>query len=139
MNKIKLNRIVFFDGVCNLCNAAIHFIIRNDRKNLFKFASLQSEASKRIMKKYGIKSASADIPDTLVYFENGKPYFKSTAALKIARGLRFPFFLLYLFIFIPSPLRNLVYDFISKKRYRWFGKREECMVQDAGLKDRFIN
>lgn len=139
MDTIKHGRIVLFDGVCNLCNAAVRFIIKNDRRGLFRFASLQSEAAVTMMKDYGIMPAPDAIPDTFIYFEDGKPYFKSTAALKIARELRFPFNLLYLFIFIPSPLRNLVYDFISKRRYPWFGKKEECMVPDAGLEDRFIS
>lgn len=140
VSDIKNEHLVLFDGVCNLCNAAIQFIIKNDKKGKFKFASLQSEIAKRIIKEGRIKSVgNGEEPETIIYFEKGKIYLKSTAALKIAKGLQFPCFLLYLFILIPSPLRNFIYDFVSKNRYRWFGKKEECMIPEGTLKGRFID
>lgn len=135
MEEKKMEHIILFDGVCNLCNAAVRIIINYDRKSIFRFASLQSETAKKIISANALTNS---VPETIIYFENGKPYYKSTAALKIAKRLKFPFFLLYIFIVIPTPLRDLIYEIIAKYRYRWFGKKEECMIPGEGLKEKFI-
>ncbi|OGU13855.1 MAG: thiol-disulfide oxidoreductase [Ignavibacteria bacterium GWB2_35_12] len=128
--------IVFFDGVCNLCNSIVQFIIRHDKKERFLFASLQSEKSKEILSNFNF--TQSDI-ETIILLEENKLYFVSTAALKIVRHLNFLCSLLYIFIIIPKPLRNYVYRIIAKNRYKWFGKKDSCMVPSHELKNRFID
>ena len=123
--------IVLFDGVCNLCNGAVRFILARDPEGHFRFASLQSETARRLLKD--------DAPaETIVLIEAGKTYTKSTAALRIARGLRFPWPLLYALVAIPRPLRDLVYDWVARHRYAWFGKRETCPVPTPEVRWRFM-
>ena len=128
--------IVLFDGVCNLCNSIVQFIIRHDKKERFLFASLQSEKSKEILSNFNF--TQSDI-ETIILLEENKLYFVSTAALKIVRHLNFLCSLLYIFIIIPKPLRNYVYRIIAKNRYKWFGKKDSCMVPSHELKNRFID
>ena len=122
---------VLFDGVCNLCNGAVRFILARDPAGLFRFASLQSEAARRLLRDDGRA-------ETIVLLEAGKTYTKSTAALRIARGLRFPWPLLYAFVAVPRPLRDLVYDWVARHRYRWFGKRETCLLPTSEVRGRFV-
>jgi predicted DCC family thiol-disulfide oxidoreductase YuxK len=126
-----VNRIVLFDGVCNLCNAAVRFILARDPTGRFRFASLQSGTARRLL---GGQPPS----ESMVLLEEGKSYIKSAAALRIARGLSFPWPVLYAFIAVPTPIRNLIYDWVARHRYRWFGKRETCMVPTAEFRERFI-
>jgi predicted DCC family thiol-disulfide oxidoreductase YuxK len=126
---------VLFDGHCNLCNGAVVFIIRRDRQCYFNFASLQSEAAIRLLKSVGVEQVSGD---SIILIETGKVYDRSTAALRIAKKLNRLWPLLYIFIIIPSPLRDAIYSWIARNRYRWFGRREECMVPDSRTKIRFI-
>jgi predicted DCC family thiol-disulfide oxidoreductase YuxK len=123
--------VVLFDGVCNLCNGAVRFILARDPAGLFRFASLQSEAARRLLRDDGRA-------ETIVLLEAGKTYTKSTAALRIARGLRFPWPLLYAFVAVPRPLRDLVYDWVARHRYRWFGKRETCLLPTSEVRGRFV-
>lgn len=127
--------IVFFDGVCNLCNSSVQVIIRNDKNKIFRFASLQSDFTKQFLSahNYQIKS------DSIILFYGSKFYERSSAALIIAKKLRFPFPLLLIFWIIPLPIRNWLYSLIAKNRYRWFGKQESCMIPEAGLKERFLD
>lgn len=129
----KEQHIVFFDGVCNLCNSSLQFIIRNDRKALFKFASLQSDKACELLKPFGELNE-----DSVLYLKNGILYKRSSAALRIARQLDGLWPLLYIFIIIPPFIRNAIYKWIAKNRYQWFGKMEECMVPEEGLKERFL-
>ena len=124
--------IIFFDGVCNLCNAAVQFILVRDPTGEFQFASLQSDAARRIM---GTQTAA----ESIVLVEPAKVYTKSSAALRIARRLRFPWPLLSAFLLIPRPLRDAVYDWIARHRYAWFGKRQMCMVPKQEFRNRFID
>jgi len=126
--------VVLFDGVCNLCNASVIFTIKRDSKNNFMFASLQSEAGKKLAEKYGIPSSF----NSFVLVDNGAAYTQSTAALRVLKKLRGAWPLLYGFIIIPAPIRNLVYKFISRNRYSFFGKQETCMVPNAELKSKFL-
>src|ERR1017187_4059456 len=123
--------VVLFDGVCNLCNGAVRFILARDPAARFRFASLQSDAARRLL---GDSAPS----ETIVLLEAGKTCTKSTAALRIARGLRLPWPLLYAFIAVPRPLRDLVYDWVARHRYRWFGKRDTCMLPTPELRERFM-
>ncbi|MDZ4846967.1 MAG: DCC1-like thiol-disulfide oxidoreductase family protein [Chitinophagales bacterium] len=127
--------IVLFDGVCNLCNASVQFIIKRDKKKRFKFASLQSDFAQQLFKKQQFDSQGID---SVVLFENDKLHVRSTAALKIARKLDRMWFLFYSFVIIPAPLRDVVYDFIARNRYKWFGKKEFCAMPEPGMKERFL-
>ncbi len=129
------NNIVLFDGICNLCNASVQLIIKNDRKGVFSFSPLQSDFSKRILKH---KKSSDQIPDSLVLIENNRVFFRSTAALKIARKMDRLWPLFYMFIIIPEPIRNFFYDQIAKQRYRVFGKKESCMLPSVEIESRFL-
>lgn len=133
---LTYNHIILFDGVCNFCNSTINRIIRNDKKNLFRFAPLQSRFGEKMLKHYNIDTAKTD---SIVYIENGKAYIKSSAALRVARKMRGLYPLLFGFIIIPPFLRNIVYDFIARNRYKWFGKKESCMVPTPEVRQKFIS
>ncbi len=132
----KEQRIILFDGVCNLCNSGVQFIIKKDRKNLFKFAPLQSEFGQGILEKHDLKTKNMD---TFVYAYMGKTYTKSTAALKIAKELKRGWQLFYAFIIIPAFFRNFIYDLVAKNRYKWFGKKDSCMIPTPELKAKFFD
>ena len=127
--------VILFDGVCNLCNSSVQFVIKQDTKNYFSFAALQSNFGQELLNKYHLDPHDFD---SFVLYENNKLHLKSSAALRLTRKLRFPFPLLYPLIVIPAFIRNLVYDFIAKNRYKWFGKKDSCMIPTPELKDRFI-
>lgn len=128
--------VVLFDGYCNLCSGAVQFIIKRDKKKKFRFASLQSQVGSAILKKYGLAAVKAD---SVVLILHGRAYTESTAALLIALHLSVPWPLLYVFIIVPSFLRNAVYRFIARNRYRWFGRFEECWLPDEELRQRFLD
>jgi len=127
--------IVLFDGVCNLCNNGVQFIIKKDKRNLFNFAALQSEYGEILLNKHQINTENMD---SFVYIQKGKAYVKSTAALKIAKELKRGWQLFYVFIIFPAFFRNWFYDFIAKNRYRWFGKKDSCMIPTPELKAKFL-
>ena len=129
------NRIIFFDGVCNLCNASVKFIIKNDPKALFNFAPLQSQFAKKILKH---KNISTEKFESLILIEDDDVFLKSTAALKIARNLKGLWPVFYPLIFIPFPVRNIFYNLIAKHRYRLFGQKDSCMIPSKGIKNRFL-
>lgn len=127
---------MLFDGDCNLCNGAVQFVLRRDPRAVFHFASLQSAAGRELLASVG---APATLPDSLVLVQDGVLALKSTAALRIARGLRWPWPLFAVFFVVPRPLRDLLYDWIARNRYRWFGKRESCLVPTPALRARFLD
>jgi len=128
-------QIVLFDGVCNLCNATVRFIIKRDPHSHFQFASLQSTFAKT-----RLKTLTGPAPgDTLVLLQDDKIYLRSTAALRIARKLRFPWPLLGIFEAIPVRLRDWVYNQIAINRYKWFGRKEHCPLPAPEFKNRFID
>jgi predicted DCC family thiol-disulfide oxidoreductase YuxK len=127
--------IVLFDGVCNFCDAYVNFVIDNDRRRYFRFAPLQSDAGARLQRQYGIDPSQLE---TFVLIERGNAYLRSTAALKIVRRLGGVYPGLYAAIVVPSPLRDFLYDWFAGRRYRWFGRKDECMVPTADVKDRFL-
>lgn len=127
--------IVLFDGVCNYCNAMVNFAIRHDKKAILKFAPLQSEAGRRLKEKYKIP----DEIDSVIFIDNNIPYTHSDAAIRIAKYLNWPAKVLYGFIIIPKFIRQPIYKWIARNRYRWFGKKEECMIPTADVKARFLS
>ncbi|MEP1031934.1 DUF393 domain-containing protein [Ekhidna sp.] len=128
--------VILFDGVCNLCNSSIQFIIKRDKKNRFLFASLQSAYAKKYLTADLIKE---DQLQSLVLIEGGSIKIKSSAALTISKSLSGLWPLLYVYIIIPRFIRDWFYDLIAKNRYKWFGKRDHCMIPTSELKSRFID
>jgi predicted DCC family thiol-disulfide oxidoreductase YuxK len=127
--------IVLFDGVCNLCNASVQFIIDRDPQAYFKFASLQSEVGQGFCHQFGINEGELD---TVMLIENGKLYTHSAAPLRVSRHLKGAWPLMYAFVIVPPFLRNMVYRWIARNRYKWFGKQEACRIPTPELKARFL-
>ena len=128
--------IVLFDGVCNLCNGVVRFVIDRDPRGRFKFATLTSVTAARVL---GPGSTVETRPDSIVLVEEGRVFTKSDASLRLARHLTFPWPLLYGLIVLPKGLRDGVYDLVARRRYRWFGHRDSCMVPDPGIRARFLD
>ena len=135
-DNISDRAIILFDGVCNLCNSSVNFVIRHDKKNYYLFAPLQSEIAKTLLKKYGIDSTKTD---SFILIENNKAYIKSSAALRLTKHLNRLYPLLFSLLIVPVFIRNGVYNYIAKNRYKWFGKMESCMVPTKELKEKFIS
>ncbi|HLC83539.1 MAG TPA: thiol-disulfide oxidoreductase DCC family protein [Bacteroidia bacterium] len=127
--------IVLFDGICNFCNSSVNKIIKHDKKNRFKFAALQSETGKKLLEKHSLDSSKID---SIILIENDSAFIKSTAILKISKHLSGLYPLAYGFIIIPTFIRNVVYDFIARNRYEWWGKKDSCMVPTAEVREKFI-
>jgi predicted DCC family thiol-disulfide oxidoreductase YuxK len=127
--------ILLFDGECNLCNHSVQFVIPRDPKDYYRFAALQSEAGKKLLEQYQLPSTEMG---TVILIQNGKLYTKSTAALKLVRHLNRLWPLLYLLVVIPSFLRDPIYDWVARNRYKWFGRREFCMMPTPEMKRRFL-
>lgn len=127
--------IILFDGVCNLCNGFVQFAIKRNRKNTLHFSSLQSDFSRNTLENFGLKG---NYIESLVFYKNGKLFTKSGAALRIAKELDGLWPLAYSFIIIPYPIRDFVYDIIARYRYKWFGKKDQCMVPSEDLRNRFL-
>lgn len=126
---------LLFDGVCNLCNASINFVIDQDEAGYFKFAPLQSEVAATLLSRYHLDSTYLD---SVVLIENGRHYQNSEAALRAARRLGPPWAALFVFMVVPGPLRDLVYRWIARNRYRWFGQRDQCRLPTPDLRARFL-
>ena len=129
--------LVLFDGVCNLCNAAVLFVIRRDPRGKIKFASLQSDVGSSILQSYGLQHGNHHF-QSIILIEKDKAYTRSTAALRAARYLNKGWPLLYAFLIVPKFIRDFVYDWIARNRYRFFGKRDACMIPTPELKSRFL-
>jgi predicted DCC family thiol-disulfide oxidoreductase YuxK len=127
--------IIFFDGVCNLCNASVQFVIAHDKKHQFRFTALQGDYAKEILPQF---NADLGKLNTILLLEDGKLYTKSSAALRIARKLNRLIPLLYAFLIVPKVIRDWVYDIIARNRYRWWGRQESCWVPTPDLKNKFI-
>lgn len=130
------DKVILFDGVCNLCNSSVQFIIRHDPTGKFKFASLQSSFGQEQLKNFNIPSEAFN---SVILISDGVAYERSDAALEIAKNLSGFWKKFYLFRIVPRFLRNGIYDLVSKNRYRVFGKRDECMIPTPELKSRFIS
>ena len=133
---MEYKSIILFDGVCNLCNNAVQFVIKHDYSDKFVFAALQSAIGQKLLQQYNLPQTGFD---SFVLLQNGKVFLKSTAALQIAKQLSGPVKLLYGFIIVPSFIRNTVYTVVAKNRYKWFGKKDSCMIPTASLKAKFLN
>jgi len=129
------NQILIFDGVCNLCNSLVKFVIRRDKKARIRFASLQSAAGQTLLSKAGLKSG---IADTVIYFTDNNFKLRSSAVLYLLRDIGGVLKLFYIFIIIPPFIRDFIYNLVARNRYRIFGKRESCMVPSKDIENRFL-
>ncbi len=132
----KNTKLILFDGVCNLCDGAIQFIIKNDSNRVFRYASLQSKFGKKVLAEKGINPKTTD--SIILINPNVAYYVKSTAALLIAKQLGGLYRLFSVFLILPEKFRDIIYDFIARNRYRWFGKKENCMIPNKELKSLFL-
>jgi predicted DCC family thiol-disulfide oxidoreductase YuxK len=132
-NFILMQHIIFFDGVCNFCNYWVNFIIKKDNKKHFMFAPLQGKTAAKFLGQNEVRRT-----DTLILLQDNKLYYRSSAVLRIARQLKGGWKLFYGLIILPPFFRDPVYNFIAKNRYKWFGRKQNCMVPDAELKHRFL-
>ncbi len=133
---MKSSPIILFDGVCNLCNTSVQTVIKKDKQGIFYFASLQSEAGQNLLKEFNLPQENFN---SFILIQNGKAYQKSTAALMVAKQLNGLLKLLYVFIIVPTFIRDTVYNIVANNRYKWFGKKESCMIPTPELKARFLN
>lgn len=127
--------IILFDGICNLCNGSVLFVIKHDPDKKFLFASLQSEAGQKLLTQYQLPVQNFN---SFTLVQDDKVYIKSTAALKVVRQLKGACSWLYIFIIVPKFIRDAVYSLIAKNRYKWFGKKDTCMIPTPALKERFL-
>ena len=129
-------KIILFDGVCNLCNRSVQFVIKRDKDDVFRFAALQSESGQKLVRE---RSLDTSTTDSIILIEPGIAYYtKSDAALQIGRQLRGYRTISTVLNLIPSRLRNIVYDFVARNRYKWYGKRDACMLPTPELKAKFL-
>jgi predicted DCC family thiol-disulfide oxidoreductase YuxK len=127
--------VILFDGVCNFCNSSINFAIKRDKNNQLKFAAMQSTAGSQLLQQYSISEKNMQ---SFIFIQNGIVYNRSTAALKVCTHLNGGWPLLYGFIIVPKFIRDGVYNFIAKNRYKWFGKKNECMVPSPAIRAKFL-
>ena len=128
--------ILLFDGVCNMCDGFVQFIMKRDKPGKFRFAPLQSEAGQQLLQHFDLTS---DKIDSVVLIDNGKSYIKSTAALRAGKKLGGLWGLPYILIIVPASIRNAGYDFIARNRYKWFGEKDACMIPTPEVRSRFLN
>jgi predicted DCC family thiol-disulfide oxidoreductase YuxK len=133
---MTLDNVIVFDGVCNLCSISVLFIIKRDKRAVFRFAPVQSAAGADYLKQYDIDPASVR---SILLVKDGQAYRKSAAALKIVKELYGPWRLMSIFTIVPRPIRDWFYDLIAKNRYKWFGKKDSCMVPTEDIKTRFLD
>ena len=132
----KNKKIILFDGVCNLCSGAVQYVIAHDKKDVFRFTALQSDLGQEILKHIGINPNEID---SIVMYEPGVAYYyKSTAAIEIARHFGGVFHFGTIFKIMPRFLRDSIYDYVARNRYKWYGKKESCMIPTAELKSKFL-
>ena len=132
----EVDPVILFDGVCNLCNSSVQYVIRHDPKKIFRFASLQSPYAQKILADFHLPVNDFN---SFVLFENNTVYTRSTAALKVAKRLSGWIKILWVFLIVPKFIRDAVYNIIAKNRYKWFGKREACWVPTPELKSLFLD
>jgi len=136
LNLPENKKIILFDGVCNLCDNAVQYVIKHDKKDIFRFVPLQSDLGKKILNYLNVDTSKMD---SIILYEPGVAYFyKSDAALEIVKDLNV--FLKWSIIFkiIPSSLRNPIYDYVARNRYKWYGKKEACMIPTEEMKAKFL-
>ncbi|HHS95742.1 MAG TPA: thiol-disulfide oxidoreductase DCC family protein [Phaeodactylibacter sp.] len=128
--------ILLFDGICKLCNASVQFIIKKDKDALFRFASLQSEVGQSLLQNHQLSTKELESAVLLV---EDKVYTRSSAALQVLRRLGLPWSLMAVFLLLPKGIRDIAYNIIAKNRYRWFGKKDSCMMPTEDIKSRFLS
>lgn len=129
-------KIILFDGICNLCNTTVQFIIENDPKNHFMFASLQSNYGQKFLLENNLNTSNFD---SIILIDENKMYQKSDAAIRIAKQLKIPYNLISVSRIIPKKIRDYIYTYIAKNRYKWFGKHESCWVPTKELQAKFLS
>jgi predicted DCC family thiol-disulfide oxidoreductase YuxK len=129
--------VVLFDGLCHVCSAVVQFAIPRDPRARLRFAPLQSRAAERLLE--GVAQGAQPIPDSFVLIENGRLRLRSSAALHLVRYLAMPWPLLGVFVVVPRPLRDWVYDAFARRRYRWFGVRSACFLPGPEIRARFLD
>jgi predicted DCC family thiol-disulfide oxidoreductase YuxK len=127
--------LIIFDGVCNLCEYSVKFIVKNDRQARFKFVSAQSDKGKELQRLHGVDTFK---DGSVILLKNDQVYVKSDAAVEISKDFEGLLRFLHVIKFIPKPVRDLIYSIISKNRYRWFGRKNHCLLPDKNIKDRFL-
>ena len=137
LNIPKDKKIILFDGVCNLCDSAVQLIIKHDTKDIFRFVSLQSDLGQKIIKHLGIDTQKTD--SIILYQPDFAYYYKSEAALEIAKHIGGIFYFVSLFSILPTAFNNFIYDYIAKNRYKWFGKKENCMIPSKEQQAKFLD
>lgn len=135
-NLPKKKKIILFDGICNLCNGAVQFIIKHDKKDVFRFIALQSDLGIEICNYIGVDQTKID--SIILYNPNVAYYYKSSAIIEIAKELGGIYSLISIFKIFPEKLRNYIYDYIATNRYKWYGKKESCMIPTPELKAKFL-
>lgn len=135
-NLPKDKQIILFDGICNLCESSVQFIIKRDKNDVFRFVAIQSELGQKIINHIGIDISKTD--SIILYIPGKAYYYKAEAALQIAKKIKGFYALLGYFSFIPNAIKNTVYDYIAKNRYKWYGKKESCMIPTPELKAKFL-
>ena len=128
--------VILFDGVCNYCNGMVNFLIRQDKERRFLFAPLQSKAGQELLSQFGLNTTQLD---SFIFISDGKAYLRSTAGLKLYNQLPWYWKWTQLFWIVPRVIRDAVYNFIARNRYKWFGQRDQCMVPSAEVRERFLN
>lgn len=132
----KGKKIILFDGVCNLCNDSVQFVIKHDKKDIYRFVPLQSELGLKIVNHTGLSASNID---STILYEPGKAYYyKSDVAFKILRDINSIHKILLVFSILPKKLLDYIYDYVAKNRYKWFGKKESCMIPTPELKAKFL-
>lgn len=135
MNDKTEEPVLLFDGVCNLCDGSVQFILRHEKNSDLKFAAIQSEAGQKLLSQKGIDPGQID---SVILIKGGKVYTESDAVLNVTKFLRFPYGLCNVLLVVPKPVRNFFYKKVASNRYRWFGKRDSCMMPTPSLKNRFL-
>ncbi|MEM8598459.1 MAG: thiol-disulfide oxidoreductase DCC family protein [Bacteroidota bacterium] len=133
--------VILFDGVCNLCNASVNFVMDRDRAGVFRMAALQSDVGQALLAQHGYTGITPETtaPDSIALVEGGRLYFRSAAALRVAARLDGAWPLFQVFLVVPAPLRDVVYDWIARNRYRWFGKQDTCRLPTPDERARFLD
>ena len=129
-------QIILFDGVCNLCDSAVQMIIKHDTKDVFRFVALQSDLGQKIIQHLGINTQKTD---SIIFYQPGFAYhYKSEAVLEIAKNLGGIFYFAALFSILPTSVNNYIYEYVAKNRYKWFGKKDACLIPSKEIKAKFL-
>ena len=128
--------IILFDGICNFCDSAINFVLKQDKKKIFRFSTLQSEAGQKLLQQHNLSTKDFD---SFVLIDDGKVYKKSAASLRVMNKLPWYWKEVQVFKIIPTIFRDAIYDFVARNRYKWFGKKDSCMIPTPEIKGRFLS